>query len=92
HLTALLTTAMPGAGERILLDLLPGDAGALTGKGIQPGPEILDELVDGGSARIEQAQGLGLQAVGQADGVREHLRLGHLTASCAAGIGLTASW
>jgi hypothetical protein len=80
HLAALLTTAMPGARECILFDLLPGDAGPITGKGIQSGPEILDELIDRGTARIQQAQGLRLLAVWQADGKREHLRLDHLRA------------
>jgi GNAT superfamily N-acetyltransferase len=78
HLTAFLTTAMPGAGEHLLLDLLPGDASPITGKGIELGPEVRDELIDRGTARIQQAQGLGLQAVWHTDGEREHLRFLYL--------------
>ena len=43
-LTALLAAAMPGSCDQILLHLLPGNAFSLSGKRIQLGPEVLDDL------------------------------------------------
>ena len=60
HLAALLPTAVAAAPRRVLLHLLPGRTRALGGKAIQLWPQLDQELVDGGAAGIQQAQGLGL--------------------------------
>src|SRR6266849_8886499 len=60
-------------------DLFPGRPTAIPGKLIQLGPQVDKDLVDGEVTGIQQTQRLGLQGIGQADGKRERLRLGHVT-------------
>ncbi len=70
---------MPTATQQVFFHLLPGRANSLCGKEIELRPEVGEHLIDGGSACIQPPQGLGLHAIGQANGKREHLRLGHPT-------------
>ncbi len=79
HLAAFLPTAMPTATQQVFFHLLPSRASALCGKEIKLRPEVGDHLIDGDAACMKPPQRLSLHGIGQANGKREHLRLGHVT-------------